>query len=120
MGKWTILGKWTIMGKWKILAATTSLSAAVIATTPSLSVFARELQPLATAAPEQVGMSAERLSRITTVLKKEIADGIYSSCIDVSNVAEATLWVATRTPDVTVPTISLYPTHKAHRYGMEV
>ena len=51
---------------------------------------------------------------------KEIAEGIYSSCIDVSNVAEATLWVATRTPDVTVPTISLYPTHKAHRYGMEV
>ena len=52
--------------------------------------------------------------------EKEIAEGIYSSCIDVSNVAEATLWVATRTPDVTVPTISLYPTHKAHRYGMEV
>lgn len=63
------------MGKWKILAATTALAAAVIATTPSLPVFARELQPLATAAPEQVGMSAERLGRITTVLKKEIADG---------------------------------------------
>jgi NAD(P)-dependent dehydrogenase (short-subunit alcohol dehydrogenase family) len=52
--------------------------------------------------------------------EKEIAEGIYSSCIDVSNVAEVTLWVASRTPDVTVPTISLYPTHKAHRYGMEV
>ncbi|MBS1696749.1 MAG: SDR family NAD(P)-dependent oxidoreductase [Actinobacteria bacterium] len=52
--------------------------------------------------------------------EKEMAEGIYASCIDVSNVAEATLWVATRTPDVTVPTISLYPTHKAHRYGMEV
>jgi NAD(P)-dependent dehydrogenase (short-subunit alcohol dehydrogenase family) len=52
--------------------------------------------------------------------EKELAEGIYSSCIDVSNVAEASLWVATRTPDVTIPTISLYPTHKAHRYGMEV
>ncbi len=52
--------------------------------------------------------------------EKEMAEGIYASCIDVSNVAEATLWVATRSPDVTVPTISLYPTHKAHRYGMEV
>jgi NAD(P)-dependent dehydrogenase (short-subunit alcohol dehydrogenase family) len=52
--------------------------------------------------------------------EKELAEGIYSSCIDVSNVAEVSLWVASRTPDVTVPTISLYPTHKAHRYGMEV
>lgn len=52
--------------------------------------------------------------------EKEMKEGIYASCIDVSNVAEVTLWVATRTPDVTVPTISLYPTHKAHRYGMEV
>jgi hypothetical protein len=25
--------------------------------------------------------------------------------------------VATRSPDVTIPTIALYPTHKAHRYG---
>ena len=64
------------MRRWKILAATTALLAAtVIATTTSLPVFARELQPLATAAPEQVGMSAERLGRITAVLKKEIADG---------------------------------------------
>ena len=38
-------------------------------------VVARDGEPLATAAPEQVGMSAERLGRITTVLKKEIADG---------------------------------------------
>ncbi|MGZ5385604.1 MAG: SDR family oxidoreductase [Acidimicrobiia bacterium] len=52
--------------------------------------------------------------------EKEMKEGIFASCIDVSNVAEATLWVATRTPDVTVPTISLYPTHKVHRYGMEV
>jgi len=52
--------------------------------------------------------------------EKEMKEGIFASCIDVSNVAEATLWVATRTPDVTIPTISLYPTHKVHRYGMEV
>ena len=50
----------------------------------------------------------------------EIEHGIAASCIDVSNVAEASLYIATRTPDVTIPTFSLYPTHKAHRYGMEV
>lgn len=50
----------------------------------------------------------------------EEAEGIYAHCIDVSNVAEATLWIATRTPDVTIPVLSMYPTHKAHRYGMEV
>ena len=63
------------MSRWKILAATTALAAMVVATTVSLPVCARELQPLATATPEQVGMSAERLGRITTMLKKEIADG---------------------------------------------
>lgn len=52
--------------------------------------------------------------------EKEIKEGIHASCIDVSNVAEAALYIATRTPDVTIPTFSLYPTHKAHRYGMEV
>jgi NADP-dependent 3-hydroxy acid dehydrogenase YdfG len=52
--------------------------------------------------------------------EKEIAEGIAASCIDVANVAEAALYIATRTPDVTIPTFSLYPTHKAHRYGMEV
>lgn len=52
--------------------------------------------------------------------EKELKEGIHASCIDVSNVAEAALYIATRTPDVTVPTFSLYPTHKAHRYGMEV
>jgi len=61
------------MSRWKILA-TTALAAMVIATTVSLPVRARELQPLATATPEQVGMSLERLGRITSVLKKEIAD----------------------------------------------
>lgn len=52
--------------------------------------------------------------------EKEMKEGIHASCIDVDNVAWLALYVATRTPDVTIPTISLYPTHKAHRYGMEV
>lgn len=52
--------------------------------------------------------------------EKEIKEGIHASCIEVDNVAWLALYVATRTPDVTIPTISLYPTHKAHRYGMEV
>ena len=52
--------------------------------------------------------------------EKEQKEGIHASCIDVENVAEAALFVATRTSDVTIPTISMYPTHKVHRYGMEV
>ncbi|GGO91940.1 SDR family oxidoreductase [Wenjunlia tyrosinilytica] len=52
--------------------------------------------------------------------EKELAEGVHASCIDVDNVAEISLCVATRTPDVTIPQIALYPTHKAHRYGMEV
>ena len=62
------------MCRWKILA-TTALAAMLVAATAMLPVSARELQPLATATPEQVGMSVERLGRITTMLKKEIADG---------------------------------------------
>ena len=52
--------------------------------------------------------------------EKAMKEGIHASCIEVDNVAWLTLYVATRTPDVTIPTVSLYPTHKAHRYGMEV
>jgi NAD(P)-dependent dehydrogenase (short-subunit alcohol dehydrogenase family) len=52
--------------------------------------------------------------------EKEMKEGIHASCIEVDSVAWLALFVATRTPDVTIPTISLYPTHKAHRYGMEV
>lgn len=52
--------------------------------------------------------------------EKELREGIYNSCIDVDNVAEIALYIATRTPDVTIPTVAFYPTHKAHRYGMEV
>jgi len=62
------------MYRWKILAAT-ALAAFLVAATAVLPVSARELQPLATATPEQVGMSVERLGRITTMLKKEIVDG---------------------------------------------
>jgi CubicO group peptidase (beta-lactamase class C family) len=61
------------MSRWKTPVATIALAAIVIATTAP--ACARELQPFATAAPEQVGMSSERLGRITTMLKKEIADG---------------------------------------------
>ena len=52
--------------------------------------------------------------------EKERKEGIHNACIDVENVAEAALYIATRTPDVTIPQFALYPTHKAHRYGMEV
>ncbi len=52
--------------------------------------------------------------------EQERKEGIHASCIDVDNVADIILYVATRTPDVTIPQISFYPTHKAHRYGMEV
>jgi NAD(P)-dependent dehydrogenase (short-subunit alcohol dehydrogenase family) len=52
--------------------------------------------------------------------EKEQKEGIYASCIDVENVSEIALYVATRPPEVTIPQIALYPTHKAHRYGMEV
>ncbi|SQI36697.1 D-beta-hydroxybutyrate dehydrogenase [Leminorella richardii] len=52
--------------------------------------------------------------------EKELKEGIHASCIDVENVSELALYIATRTPDVTIPQMALYPTHKAHRYGMEV
>jgi len=52
--------------------------------------------------------------------EKEKREGIYQSCIDVENVAEIILFVATRDSSVTIPQIAIYPTHKIHRYGMEV
>ena len=52
--------------------------------------------------------------------EKELKEGIHASCIAVENVAEIALYVATRTPDVTIPQIALYPTHKAHRSGRDV
>jgi NAD(P)-dependent dehydrogenase (short-subunit alcohol dehydrogenase family) len=51
--------------------------------------------------------------------EKEMREGIYESCIDVENVAEIVLFVATRDSSVTIPQIAIYPTHKIHRYGME-
>jgi NAD(P)-dependent dehydrogenase (short-subunit alcohol dehydrogenase family) len=51
---------------------------------------------------------------------KEIEEGIHASCIEVDNVAELALYVATRSPEVTIPQVAVYPTHKVHRYGMEV
>jgi len=52
--------------------------------------------------------------------EKEMEEGIHSSCIDVDNVAEIILFIATRDSSVTIPQIAIYPTHKIHRYGMEV
>src|SRR5262249_4192854 len=43
-----------VMSRWKLLAATTALAALLVAATVSLPVWARELQPLATAAPWRV------------------------------------------------------------------
>src|SRR5260221_12013825 len=70
-----------VMSRWKIKAATAALAALLVAATLSLPVYARELQPLAVAAPEQVGMSGERLARITTMLKKEIAEGKWPGAV---------------------------------------
>jgi short-subunit dehydrogenase len=68
------------------------------------------------------GMFAENLPAYVDgwLDKKEKEQGIYNSCIEVDNVAEITLYVATRDNSVTIPQLSLYPTHKIHRYGMEV
>ena len=62
------------MSRWKILA-TTALATMLVSATAVLPVSAREPQILATATPDQVGMSVPRLERITTVFRKEIADG---------------------------------------------
>jgi len=50
--------------------------------------------------------------------EKEKKEGIYASCIDVKYVAEIILYIATLPPEVTIPQFSVYPTYKAHRYGM--
>ena len=62
------------MSRWRVLAATTALAA--MAATASLLVHARELQPLATATPEQVGMSGERLGRISAMRAASYVDRI--------------------------------------------
>src|SRR4029453_4565559 len=55
----------------KLLAAMTALAAMLVIMTASPPSYARELQRLETATPEQVGMSSARLERITEALKKE-------------------------------------------------
>lgn len=52
--------------------------------------------------------------------EEEIKNGVHASCIDVENVAEAALYIGTRTLDVIIPHLSLYPSHKVHKYGMEL
>lgn len=52
--------------------------------------------------------------------EEEIRNGVHASCIDVDNVSEAALYIATRPLDVIIPQFSLYPSHKVHKYGMEL
>lgn len=46
--------------------------------------------------------------------------GIHACCIDVDNVAEAALYIATRSKDVIIPQFSIYPANKVHKYGMQM
>lgn len=59
----------------KSLTAMTALAAMLVVMTASPHSYARELQRLETATPEQVGMSSARLERIAEALKKEVSDG---------------------------------------------
>ena len=43
--------------------------------------FALALAPLPAAKPEQVGMSSEKLAHISTVMKKEVADGSFRGAV---------------------------------------
>jgi len=52
--------------------------------------------------------------------EEERERGVHATSIEVDNVAEMALYIATRPPEVTIPQVAIYPTHKAHRYGMEV
>lgn len=52
--------------------------------------------------------------------EEEKKNGINASCIDVENVAEAALYIATRANNVIIPQFSLYPSHRISAYGMEV
>ena len=49
---------------------------------------------------------------------EETKGGIYANCIDVKYVAEVLLYIASLPPEITIPQFSVYPTFKAHRYGM--
>ena len=59
----------------KLLTAMTALAAMLVVFAASPPSFARELQRLETATPEQLGMSSARLERIAEALKKEVSDG---------------------------------------------
>ena len=59
----------------KLLTAMTALAAMLVVITASPPSYARELQRLETATPEQMGMSSARLERIAEALKKEVGDG---------------------------------------------
>ena len=59
----------------KSLTAMTALAAMLVVVTASPHLYARELQRLETATPEQIGMSSARLERIAEALKKEVGDG---------------------------------------------
>ena len=59
----------------KLLAAMTAVAAMLVVSAASQPLFARELQRLETATPEQLGMSSARLERIAEALKKEVSDG---------------------------------------------
>jgi len=61
---------------WKKLpTAIIALAAMLVVFAASPSSYARELQRLETATPEQLGMSSGRLERIAELLKKEVSDG---------------------------------------------
>jgi len=61
---------------WKKLpTAIIALAAMLVVFAASPSSYARELQRLETATPEQLGMSSARLERIAELLKKEVSDG---------------------------------------------
>ncbi len=60
---------------WKTKIVMRALAAIVVTATASLPVCARDLQPLTIATPDQAGMSAERLGRISATFKNESAEG---------------------------------------------
>jgi len=67
-------GRRNVMYSWKAQMMR-ALAAVAIATTASLTVGARELQPLTPTTPDQMGMSAKRLDRVTETFKNEVAEG---------------------------------------------
>ena len=60
---------------WKTKIVMRALAAIVVTATALLPVCARDLQPLTIATPDQAGMSAERLGRISATFKNESAEG---------------------------------------------